>query len=143
MDEKVLVEWVAHELGSSGLRGGDSRWSAPIGAAEGDDCAVVSIGGVDLVIGTDYVRGPKFSMFEAGELSCRDLGRFLAVANASDIAAMGADPWGMLVVVRYSKDMTEGDFHEVMYGVDEVCAAHGFRLLGGDTGSAERLILSA
>jgi thiamine-monophosphate kinase len=93
-------------------------------------------------VGTDYVRGPKFLLYEKGFLGNADIGRFLVTANISDIAAMGAAPVGMLVVVRYPSEMRDEEFREVMVGIDDGCRTYNVRLLGGDTGSAERLILS-
>jgi thiamine-monophosphate kinase len=109
----------------------------------GDDCAVLGpFGEYDVIVGTDYVRGVKFLLFEQGLMSLRDVGRFLVTANASDLAAMGADPVSFLAVVRYPSSMNDQDFREVMRGIDEGCAAYGLNLSGGDTGSAERLIVS-
>lgn len=56
------------------------------------------------------MRGPKFRLFEAGYLDEYDLGYYLAAANFSDIAAMGATPIGLLTVVRYPPDMSDDVF---------------------------------
>ena len=103
-----------------------------VGAASGDDCAVVHIdGSVDLVVGSDYVRGPKFMLYESGHLTLADLGRFCVTANASDLAAMGAAPLGFLSVVRYPSEMSEDEFREVLSGIDQACVQ--YLRLGGDT----------
>ena len=113
-------------------------------SADQDDCAVFSVtGDVDLVWGSDYIRGPKFSLFEKGYLSLYDIGWYLAGANLSDVAAMGAEPVGLLSVIRYPKDMDDKDFRAVLEGIRDGCASCGTKNLGGDIGSAERLILSA
>ncbi len=115
-----------------------------LGAADADDCAVISCqGDFDLVVGTDYVRGPKFMLHELGYLSLYDLGYYLVAANLSDVAAMGASPLGVLTVVRYPPGMTDAEFTEVMTGIRDSAAAHGTLNIGGDIGGAERLILSA
>ncbi|MCE7008591.1 thiamine-phosphate kinase [Kibdelosporangium philippinense] len=114
------------------------------GADAQDDCAVVRMTGEqDLVVGTDYVRGPKFRLYEMGHLSLFDLGYYLVAANVSDVAAMGARPLGLLSVVRYPPDMPDDDFLQVLAGIR--AAASDFRCpsIGGDIGSAERLFLSA
>lgn len=141
-DEKGRVAWLIDTLASvtAGVLS-EGLGEAIHGA--GDDCGVLRIAGpADLVIGSDYVRGVKFSMYEAGHMSLRDVGRFLVVANASDLAAMGADPVAFLAVVRYPPEMSDLEFEEVMRGIDEACVRYQLVLLGGDTGSAERLILS-
>jgi thiamine-monophosphate kinase len=122
---------------------GGAAHDIEVGGHDADDCAVIHIdGSVDVVVGSDYVRGPKFTLYEAGFLTPWQLGWFCVTANASDLAAMGASPLGYLAVVRYPKEMSDDDFMAVMSGIDEACRASDLRLLGGDTGSAERLILS-
>lgn len=121
-----------------------STISVVAGADRQDDCAVVAVrGDQDLVIGSDYVRGPKFRLYEYGLLSEFDLGYYLVAANVSDIAAMGATPIGVLSVVRYPSDMTDAVFEQVMRGIDQACTDFGAPNIGGDIGGAERLILSA
>ncbi len=147
-NEKTRVRWLASSLGSVNRAKYDSRFiemgvEVQVGAQDLDDCAVLNVNGpVQLVYGIDYVRGPKFQLYEDGYLSNRDIGRQCVTANASDLAGMGATGVGFLAVVRYPSDFPDHEFREVMLGVDEACDAYGLRLLGGDTGSAERLILT-
>lgn len=146
--EKERVRWLTADLPSVKGTRRDSELSElgleiTTGAAELDDCAVVSVREpVDLVFGADYVRGPKFHLYEAGYLNNADIGRYCVTANASDLAAMGALGVGFFSIVRYPPEFGDDDFREVMTGIDEACETYGLRLLGGDTGSAERLILS-
>lgn len=115
-----------------------------LGLAAGDDAAVLHCEGVfDLVVSSDYVRGSKFRLFEAGALRLYDIGYYLVAANLSDIAAMGAAPVGVLTVVRYPDDMTDEQLGELLRGIADSARAHGTAVIGGDTGSAERLVLAA
>ncbi|SDO95808.1 thiamine-phosphate kinase [Lentzea jiangxiensis] len=114
------------------------------GADAQDDCAVFRMSGdQELVVGSDYVRGPKFRLYEMGHLTEYDLGYYLAAANVSDIAAMGAHPIGLLSVVRYPADMSDETFESIMQGIKDACRRFRCPNIGGDIGSAERLILSA
>ncbi|WP_330173975.1 thiamine-phosphate kinase [Streptomyces sp. NBC_01498] len=114
-----------------------------VGADARDDCAVYDIGSpMSLVVGSDYVRGPKFILHELGHLSDFDIGYYLAVANISDIAAMGATPIGLLSVIRYPHEMDDAGFRQVVAGIHQACADFGTLNVGGDIGNAERLILS-
>jgi thiamine-monophosphate kinase len=133
---------LAHQSGTllQRLSGVDARLT--VGADRPDDCAVISLGAVDLVIGSDYVRGVKFSLFEWGYLDYYDLGYYLVAANLSDVAAMGAKPLSVLTVVRYPKSMPDQDFQAVMDGISDACRSSGTLNIGGDIGTAERLILS-
>lgn len=113
------------------------------GADAQDDCAVFRLdGSQELVVGSDYVRGPKFRMYEFGLLNEYDLGYYLVAANVSDVAAMGARPIGLLSVVRYPPDMTDDVFASVLRGIRDACVHFDTPNVGGDIGSAERLILS-
>lgn len=115
-----------------------------LGASEQDDCAAYLLTGEQaLVFCSDYVRGPKFALAELGLLSNYDLGWYLAGANLSDIAAMGALPVGLLSVIRYPKNLDDTDFTAVLEGIRDCCSSVGASNDGGDIGTAERLILSA
>ncbi len=121
-----------------------SGLDARVGLESLDDCAVVPMpGGVDLVVGSDFVRGPGFHLFKSGVLTWHDLGYYLIAANASDLAAMGAVPVGVLVVLRYSALMNDRDFEGAMNGILLACADFRMPLLGGDTGGYEVPVLSA
>ncbi|HEX2316766.1 MAG TPA: thiamine-phosphate kinase [Thermomonospora sp.] len=114
------------------------------GADAQDDCAVFRLDGAqELVLGSDYVRGVKFGLYELGYLDGHDLGYYLAMANFSDIAAMGAQPIALLSVVRYPRTMPDEEFARVLRGIDDACGRVGAPNVGGDIGTAERLILSA
>lgn len=114
------------------------------GADRRDDAAWFTADGpVTIVAASDYVRGPKFMLYELGLLSNYDLGYYLVGANLSDIAAMGAEPIALMSVVRYPNTLPDADFHDIMRGIHDACAAGSVMNVGGDIGSAERIILSA
>jgi thiamine-monophosphate kinase len=114
------------------------------GAETQDDCAVLELTGESsLVVGSDYVRGPQFTLYQVGLLSDYDLGYFLVCANLSDIAAMGAEPVGVLTVIRYDQAMPDASFESLMQGIADACTENGTLNIGGDIGTAERLTLSA
>lgn len=114
------------------------------GADAQDDCAVFRISGdQELVLGSDYVRGSQFRLYELGYLDNHDIGYYLAMANFSDIAAMGAMPIALLSVIRYPRELPDADFTAVLRGIHAACDDIGAPNVGGDIGTAERLILSA
>jgi thiamine-monophosphate kinase len=115
-----------------------------VGADAQDDCAVFRLdGSQEIVLGSDYVRGSEFMLYELGYLDDYDVGYYLAMANFSDIAAMGAQPIALLSVIRYPKTMPDEEFTQVMHGINDACKLVGAPNVGGDIGTAERLILSA
>jgi len=121
----------------------DANFSFKLVTGPGDDCAVYSFdGNGELVFGSDYVRGPKFQLYEQGLLNEYDIGYYLVAANVSDIAAMGARPLGITTVVRYPSDLSDESFLSLMQGISDASAKFGCPNVGGDIGSAERIILS-
>lgn len=134
------------------LDSGLDEWSAVLtngasvklaaSASARDDCAVLTLPGMDLVVGSDYVRGAGFSMYEHGQMSYYDVGYYLVIANISDVAAMGSRPAGVLVVVRYPQDLPDTAFDDIMRGANEAARRYGTRIIGGDTGTADQLYLS-
>lgn len=118
--------------------------SLTLGALSQDDCAAYHIrGDMVLVAGSDYIRGPKFRLYEMGLLGNYDIGWYLAGANLSDIAAMGALPLGLLSVIRYPNDLPDEEFERILQGISDCCKRVGALNVGGDIGGAERIILSA
>jgi thiamine-monophosphate kinase len=150
-DEPTRLENTIMAIFSSQTPNYRARAAAPAsqvrltaGADTQDDCAVFSFhGNQQLVVGSDYVRGPKFRLYEYGLLTEYDLGYYLAAANISDVAAMGAHPIGLLSVIRYPPAMTDFVFKQVVLGIHDACETFGAPNVGGDIGGAERLILSA
>jgi thiamine-monophosphate kinase len=67
--------------------------------------------------------------------SWRDLGYKAAVVNLSDLAAMGAEPDGLLVALAVPADEDAESVFELYEGLKET----GVRVLGGDTTSASRV----
>lgn len=90
-----------------------------------DDAAVLEVGGETLVITTDtMVEGVHWP--PGSEMA--DVAWKLAAVNLSDLAAKGAEPVGFLL------SYTLGEDHEsFLAGLEDVCQAFAFPLLGGDT----------
>lgn len=109
-----------------------------------DDCAVLQISpALDLVIGSDFIRGTEFYLFGEGEISFEDIGWYLVAANISDLAAMGATPAGVVVAIRYARDLSDEEWRAVLRGVCKACSAFDTALLGGDSGGYTANVLSA
>ncbi|MEW5901169.1 MAG: thiamine-phosphate kinase [Acidobacteriota bacterium] len=70
------------------------------------------------------------------------IGWMLATANFSDLAAVGADPLGLLVTVSYASAQDETYLPRLAAGIHEACRALGTFVLGGDTNQGEHLSLA-
>lgn len=113
--------------------------------ADLDDCCVLDFNSKPkIVIGSDYIRGRDFRLFQSGHLNYFDIGFYLVVANLSDLAAMGAWPIGITLILRYPEDVSKKQLNELIDGIASACELYGpCCLLGGDSGGATDLVLSA
>lgn len=105
----------------------------------GDDCALVSVGGVPLAISTDATL--EGTHFRAGWLSPAELGWRATSAALSDLAAVAATPAGVLVSLGVSPAWPEEMVAELMAGVGEAAAAVGATVWGGDLVQSERVVI--
>jgi len=69
----------------------------------------------------------------------RTVGRIAATASLSDLAAVGADPLGLLVSATLPAHDPEGAQVAVAAGLADACAAAGTFVLGGDTSEGPAL----
>lgn len=109
----------------------------------GDDCAILrSELGSAFCISTDRVPADLIS-FRLGIIDHFGLGNYLAVLNLSDIAAMGAEPRGLLLNLGLPHDLPVTHFEQIIDGAATACREYGCEILGGDMSSASELSLSA
>ncbi|MEO8324893.1 MAG: thiamine-phosphate kinase [Nitrospirota bacterium] len=108
----------------------------------GDDAALLAHpSSAHLVISTDLlVEGIHFSKNTA---SFYDIGYKAAVANLSDIAAMGATPTYILVAVALPSYVRYGDWKDLYRGLSVPCKSHGVQLVGGDTSASHSSLFLA
>jgi len=71
------------------------------------------------------------------------MGWVTAVSSLSDLAAVGADPVGMVVSVATPPGVDEGFVRGVAEGLEYACRAHGVFVLGGDTNESATASLTA
>ena len=69
-------------------------------------------------------------------------GWMLAMANFSDLAAVGADPLGLVVTITCPPSPGEGFLEGLADGISAACRTIGTYVLGGDTNQGERTFLS-
>lgn len=120
-----------------------SGHNAILSVPERDDCAVIPISQEhDLVVGTDFIRGSGFYLFQEKILNWFDIGYYLVGANASDLAAMGAKPTGFFSIIRYTPKIEDYEFEEIVNGITTACKDFEMPLLGGDTGGYNEVVLS-
>src|SRR5437763_7684803 len=115
-----------------------------VDSSDADDCAVYNLpGNLSLVVGMDFIRGTKFTLFREHYLNYFDIGYYLVVANLSDVAAMGATPIGLTTVVRYPDTLEDADFAEIIQGIKEAASHYETPIVGGDIGGYVEVVLAS
>ncbi len=129
LGEKRIVEALARGLYAS------SSLSIPAGL---DDAAAIRHKDSELVITSDIMFAPThFPLMMPPEA----IGRKVAVANLSDLAAMGAEPLALLVAFGLPPAMEFEFARRISSGIDSACREHGCSFAGGDTKKADILTL--
>lgn len=70
------------------------------------------------------------------------IGWMLAMVNFSDLAAVGADPLGLLLSIAYSPNSDRNFLPKLARGISDACQKLNTFVLGGDTNQGEELLLS-
>lgn len=107
----------------------------------GDDCAVVRVGGEELLFSCDaFLEGIHFQRrWATGE----DIGHKAAASALSDIAAMGGIPLYALITVAAPPDTDISFLRDVYTGLKRIFSDSQCSLIGGDTvSSASGLFLN-
>jgi len=109
-----------------------------------DDACVIDpnlIGdGNELVVTSDVlVEGADF-LFEW--MSSYDLGIKSLAVNLSDLAAMGAEPIGMTVVIGVNPDFSLSELESFIQGLCEQAIKYKVLLLGGDLSASEKFFVN-
>lgn len=107
-----------------------SRITEVLGGLEHDDCAVIELDGDCLVVTTDMLH--RETDFPA-QATPWQIGWMSAAVNLSDIAAMGAEPLGVLIAAGIPPETELGFIEEIFRGIGDCAKAFSTEVLGGDT----------
>lgn len=95
----------------------------------GDDAAAIDIDGMCLVATTDMlVAGTHFPP----DITPRQIGSKAVVVNLSDLAAMGAEPIGLIFSVALPRKLDVEFVKQLVKGMDEAAREYGTYVVGGD-----------
>lgn len=110
-----------------------------IGAGS-DDCAVLDLKGEDcLVVTTDMLH--RTTDFPA-EMTPWQMGWMSAAVNLSDIAAMGAEPTGLLMAIGMPSDTEIAFVEELARGIQACAEFCGTTVIGGDIDTHDELTIT-
>lgn len=119
-----------------------ARWVRQWGARAhgiGDDAAILDVPtGTRLVVSTDTTTEDVH--FKRPWLLPIEIGWRAAMAALSDLAAMGAEPLGVLIALGAPASW-DASLDDVLHGVGDACAAAKAPIIGGDTTRAPVLSL--
>jgi thiamine-monophosphate kinase len=120
--------------------GMDKKQEQVLVGAGPDDCAVLSLDGEDcLVITTDMLhRTTDFPM----EMTPWQIGWMSAAVNLSDIAAMGAQPAGLLTAIGMPADTELSFVEELARGIQACAEFCGTSVIGGDLDTHAELTIT-
>ena len=130
LGEFGLIERLVARLGTPGE-------SVVLGP--GDDAAAVGFGGTALATADLLLEGGHFDLAFS---SAGDVGWKALAVNVSDIAAMGGVPRYALVSLGAPASTPVATLEALYDGLGECARAFGVSVVGGDTVSSDRLIVS-
>lgn len=111
----------------------------PVVIGPGDDAAVLEADG-RLAVTTDMlIEGEDF---RTDWTTAQDVGAKAAAQNLADVAAMGAEPIGLVVALGAPGDTPASWPEGLARGLDAVCAGSGVSVVGGDLSAAAQLTVS-
>lgn len=102
----------------------------PPGIGPGDDAAVIPAFKGNAVLCVDTL---SFERHLSKGMSYEDFGWMAAAVNLSDLAAMGAEPIGLLAALSMPEYLDESVLYDIMTGMDECAGAYDAHIYGGDT----------
>jgi len=70
------------------------------------------------------------------------IGWMIVMVNLSDLAAVGADPLGILISEILPHNLDDTFINKLQKGISDACNASGTYVLGGDTNFGDQLILN-
>jgi thiamine-monophosphate kinase len=128
LDERGRIQLLEGIFGAHG----DAALPAGVELAIGDDAAVLDAtrAGRRLVWTID--EQVEHTHFRRDLVGWRDVGWRSFMAAASDIAAMGAEPWCALSALVLSCDVDDEAFEQIARGQADAASAVGTRIVGGN-----------
>ena len=130
-------------LGEFGLIGELSSWlpaSAGTLVGIGDDAAVLATPDGRVVATTDFLIEGRH--FRRDWSSGADAGHKAAARSLADLAAMGADPAGLLLALAAPPDLPVTWAASLARGLAAEAARAGAAVIGGDTARADTVLLA-
>ncbi len=115
----------------------------------GDDAALISYQinkNDEFNFGDNYLVATSDLLIEKyhfpKQMSYFQMGWKAVTVNVSDLAAMGAEPAGILISIAIPSKLKLSQFDKIIEGILEACSYYNIPLLGGDTNQGDEIIIS-
>jgi thiamine-monophosphate kinase len=105
----------------------------------GDDAAAIDIDGDCLIATTDMLVASRHF---PPRTTPEQMGRRAVVVNLSDLAAMGAEPLGLVFSVGLPRGFEVKFVKRLVRGMDIAAREHGTHIVGGDLDESEEVVIS-
>jgi thiamine-monophosphate kinase len=105
----------------------------------GDDAAAIDIDGKYLIATTDMLIAKTH--FPKGTTAAQ-MGLKAVVVNLSDLAAMGAEPLGLIFSVGLPRTLNVRFVKDMMREMDRVARSYGAYVVGGDLDEADEIVIA-
>lgn len=110
----------------------------PMGIHE--DAGAIDLGDKRLLVVTTDLIGKK--THAPPGMTLFQMGRKAVIVNVSDLAAMGAEPLGLVFSIGLPKDISSADIDEIARGMSSAAEEYDTCVFGGDTNQTEDIILA-
>ncbi|KXB06418.1 hypothetical protein AKJ53_00325 [candidate division MSBL1 archaeon SCGC-AAA382F02] len=111
----------------------------PVQVGVGDDGAAIKTEGESLVTTTDMlVEGIHFP----SDVPIEKIGKKAVVVNLSDLAAMGAEPLGLVFSLGAPNEKEVEFLSDLLKGMNSTARSYDTYLVGGDLNEAEEVIIA-
>jgi thiamine-monophosphate kinase len=105
----------------------------------GDDAAAIDLNGMCLIATTDMLIAS--SHFPLGTTP-EQMGQKAVIANLSDLAAMGAEPLGLIFSVALPRELDVEFVERLVKRMNIVAREYGTYIVGGDLEESDEIIIS-
>jgi thiamine-monophosphate kinase len=128
--EFQLIDQIRARLGERGTR---------VVIGSGDDGAATRCDGVTVTTVDAFVEGVHFRL---ATTSMHDLGHKCVAAATSDVAAMGALPGEVYIVLGLPEHLDSDEVLDLAEGAEELASELGFTICGGDISRSHELFVT-
>ncbi len=105
-----------------------------------EDAGAIRLGGKKLLVVTTDLIGKKTHV--PPQMTLFQMGWKAVIVNISDLAAMGAEPLGLVFSIGLPKEISEEEIEDIAKGMNSAAKVYNTCVFGGDTNQTDDIILA-